>query len=143
MDEVNMPTTFVDKVKRKTFVIRESGRSTDFISPSFGHGCLFDCTYCVAPETLVTTPFGTKKAEEIQEGDLIISFSLDTLQPEIDLVTAVGQRDTDALYVISVDGQTVNVTGEHPFYTKNRGWVEARHLTEDDELLCDIHDLNQ
>jgi DNA repair photolyase len=46
MDEVNMPSTFVDKVKRKTFVIRESGRSTDFISPSFGHGCLFDCGYC-------------------------------------------------------------------------------------------------
>ena len=46
MDEVNMPSTFVEKVKRKTFVIRESGRSTDFISPSFGHGCLFDCGYC-------------------------------------------------------------------------------------------------
>jgi len=27
-------------------VIRPSGRSTDFISPSFGHGCLYDCTYC-------------------------------------------------------------------------------------------------
>jgi len=27
-------------------LIRESGRSTDFISPSFGHGCLFNCTYC-------------------------------------------------------------------------------------------------
>lgn len=26
--------------------IRPSGRSTDFISPSFGHGCLFNCTYC-------------------------------------------------------------------------------------------------
>ena len=27
-------------------VIRPSGRSTDFISPSFGHGCLYNCTYC-------------------------------------------------------------------------------------------------
>lgn len=26
--------------------IRESGRSTDFITPSFGHGCLYNCTYC-------------------------------------------------------------------------------------------------
>jgi len=33
-------------VTRKTFAIRESGRSTDFISPSFGFGCLYDCTYC-------------------------------------------------------------------------------------------------
>ena len=36
----------VDKVTRKTFTIRESGRSTDFISPSFGHGCLYNCSYC-------------------------------------------------------------------------------------------------
>jgi len=27
-------------------IIRESGRSTDFISPSFGHGCLYNCSYC-------------------------------------------------------------------------------------------------
>ena len=27
-------------------IIRPSGRSTDFIAPSFGHGCLYNCTYC-------------------------------------------------------------------------------------------------
>ena len=36
--------------------IRFSGRSTDYISPSFGQGCLYDCTYCTAkrhrPDTL-------------------------------------------------------------------------------------------
>ena len=131
------------KINRKSMLIRESGRSTDFISPSFGHGCLFNCTYCVTPDTLITTPFGLKMAEKIQEGDSIISFSLDTWQFETDLVSAVGERDTDELYVIEVDGQNVTVTGEHPFYTKNRGWVKAEHLTEDDELLCDIHDLIQ
>lgn len=31
---------------RKTFKIRESGRSTDFITPSFGIGCLLNCSYC-------------------------------------------------------------------------------------------------
>lgn len=36
----------VEKIRRKTFIIRESGRSTDFISPSFGHGCLYNCSYC-------------------------------------------------------------------------------------------------
>jgi len=133
----------ISKINRKSLIIRPSGRSTDFISPSFGHGCLYNCTYCVTPDTLITTPTGVKKAEEIQEGDQIVSFSLNTLKPEIDLVTAIGQRDTDELYVIEVAGQTVTVTGEHPFYTKNKGWVEAKHLTEDDELLCDNHGLNQ
>ena len=36
----------IKEVSRKSMVIRPSGRSTDFISPSFGHGCLFECTYC-------------------------------------------------------------------------------------------------
>ena len=36
----------VDFVERKSIKIRPSGRSTDFISPSFGHGCLYNCTYC-------------------------------------------------------------------------------------------------
>lgn len=36
----------VKEIIRKTFTIRESGRSTDFIAPSFGFGCLLDCSYC-------------------------------------------------------------------------------------------------
>lgn len=36
----------VEKITRKSMVIRPSGRSTDFISPSFGYGCLYNCTYC-------------------------------------------------------------------------------------------------
>lgn len=38
--------SIVKKVQRKSMPIRFSGRSTDFISPSFGHGCLYDCSYC-------------------------------------------------------------------------------------------------
>lgn len=36
----------IKKVTRKSIDIRESGRSTDFISPSFGFGCLLNCSYC-------------------------------------------------------------------------------------------------
>lgn len=36
----------IELVERKSFQIRKSGRSTDFISPSFGFGCLLDCSYC-------------------------------------------------------------------------------------------------
>jgi spore photoproduct lyase len=38
-----MSTEFI---KRKSLIIRESGRSTDYISPSFAFGCGFDCSYC-------------------------------------------------------------------------------------------------
>jgi spore photoproduct lyase len=38
--------TMVEHVNRKSMLIRPSGRSTDFISPSFGYGCLYNCSYC-------------------------------------------------------------------------------------------------
>lgn len=143
MDKLGISRQRVQEVVRKTFDIRPSGRSTDFISPSFGYGCLFDCSYCITPDSLIKIPLGSKRAEEIQEGDSIISFCLDNGKVETDLVTAVGQRDIDELYVIEVNGQTLYATAEHPFYTKSRGWVEAQYLTEDDELLCDSRDLDQ
>ena len=34
------------KINRKSMLIRESGRSSDYITPSFGFGCLFKCSYC-------------------------------------------------------------------------------------------------
>jgi len=36
----------IKKVTRKSMIIRESGRSSDYITPSFGYGCLFNCSYC-------------------------------------------------------------------------------------------------
>ena len=38
--------SLIENVTRKSMKIRPSGRSTDFISPSFGHGCLYNCSYC-------------------------------------------------------------------------------------------------
>lgn len=40
------PSHLVKNIIRKTFDIRPSGRSTDFITPSFGYGCLYNCSYC-------------------------------------------------------------------------------------------------
>jgi spore photoproduct lyase len=46
----------VDLVERKSMTIRYSGRSSDYISPSFGFGCLYNCGYCYVkrhtPESL-------------------------------------------------------------------------------------------
>lgn len=36
----------VKAITRKSKKIRFSGRSSDFIAPSFGYGCLYNCTYC-------------------------------------------------------------------------------------------------
>lgn len=39
-------TKIINKIDRKSMLIRHSGRSSDYISPSFGFGCLYNCSYC-------------------------------------------------------------------------------------------------
>lgn len=41
-----MKNKLIREITRKTFKIRESGRSSDYIAPSFGYGCLLNCSYC-------------------------------------------------------------------------------------------------
>ena len=60
----------VTQISRKSLTIRASGRSTDFISPSFGHGCLYDCTYCYMKRH---KPDGLDIAENI--GDILSEIS--------------------------------------------------------------------
>ena len=38
--------SLIKKTVRKSLEIKVSGRSTDFITPSFGFGCLYNCSYC-------------------------------------------------------------------------------------------------
>jgi spore photoproduct lyase len=51
-------------VQRKTFKIRKSGRSSDYITPSFGYGCLYKCTYCYMRRNI---PYGLSVAENIDD----------------------------------------------------------------------------
>ena len=43
---INKKPSLIEFQNRKVFTIRESGRSSDYITPSFGFGCLLDCYYC-------------------------------------------------------------------------------------------------
>lgn len=60
----------IKKVTRKTFEIRKSGRSTDFITPSFGYGCLLNCSYCYMKRHL---PNGLSIAVNI--GDILTAIN--------------------------------------------------------------------
>lgn len=45
------------------------------------------------------------------------------------------QVDEEILELEFDDGRKVKCTKDHKFLTKNRGWIEAQHLTENDELV--------
>jgi len=68
----------------------------------------------------------------------ILSYNQDTLEKEYKLITNFGMTNPDAeLLEIEDDvtGFKLQCTPEHKILTKNCGWVEAQHLTEEDELV--------
>lgn len=52
-------------------------------------------------------------------------------------LTQIGQTGivSDLISVETESGKTIVCTPDHQIFTKNRGWVEAQHLQEDDELV--------
>ena len=68
----------------------------------------------------------------------ILSYNQDTLEKEYKLITNFGMTNPEAeLLEIEDDvtGFKLQCTPEHKILTKNRGWIEAQHLTEEDELI--------
>lgn len=132
-----------NKVKREYLVLgvlsskkfQENGRSTDYISPSFANGCAMACNYCVEEGTLIRTSSGDVAVETLQEDDEVLSYDSSSEQLVSTRVWGVASRDVEEVVELEVGGQTLTVSLEHPILTR-RGWVEAQHLTEHDEVLC-------
>jgi hypothetical protein len=108
------------------------------------YGCSFVCSYCLPGDTLISTPNGLKRMDQIREGDAIFAVdnSLDSPQLVSAHVGHIFDREVEEVIELQVDGRTIELTPEHPVLTR-RGWVEAKDLTEDDEVLCDKTYLEQ
>ncbi len=126
----------VNPIEKKPFYKYLPGSKTLSIGSV---GCNLSCQFCLPPDSLISTPTGLKRIDEIEDGDEIIA--LDNSNNDLQLVsTHVGHvfdRESEEVIVLEVDGGRLELTPEHPVMTKNRGWVEAVNLTLDDEVLCD------
>ena len=71
----------IREVKRKAMVIRPSGRSTDYITPSFGHGCLYNCSYCYMKRHKPTGLDVANNHKDILENILVHSRFADVEKP--------------------------------------------------------------
>ena len=78
---------------------------------------------CVYEDTLITLADGTtKRADEIQTGDKILSYNFDTGEIEIDTVTRFVKVEREELINIKfADGTNVKVTIDHPLFAE-LGW---------------------
>tara|TARA_R100000234_G_scaffold109072_1_gene80779 strand:- start:1343 stop:2206 length:864 start_codon:yes stop_codon:yes gene_type:complete len=68
-------------IERKSMLIRPSGRSSDYITPSFGFGCEYKCSYCYMRRH---RPYGLEIATNTQEIiEAIERHSNDLIWPKI------------------------------------------------------------
>ncbi|WP_443944866.1 polymorphic toxin-type HINT domain-containing protein [Pedobacter sp. AW1-32] len=93
--------------------------------------CVFAC---FPAGTLVHTSKGQKAIEDILEGDEVWAWDEETNTTALKNVISTMQREVDATVEISLEGETIETTAEHPFYTRN-GWKDAADLNEGEELI--------
>lgn len=93
--------------------------------------------HCVNGSSLINMSDGSlKKLSEIQIGDEVISWNEQISKFEPEQVSAIydnGYRE--CLELQFENGQLLICTPDHEILTKNRGWVEAQDLTEEDDIL--------
>ncbi len=95
-------------------------------------GCPQHCLFCVPTDTLITLDDGEKiSIQDVSVGTVLRG------QNSENKVTKLYKRKSENIIKIEIDGgKILEVTPEHPIYTK-RGWVLANDLNENDEVLVD------
>ena len=102
-----------------------------------GLTCPYACIYCFPSGTKIMMIDGTEKViERVQKGDRIVSFNEITGKLDNAVVQQTMSRhyNEQMICIETGDGKVLKMTPEHPVFTK-RGWIEAKNLTEKDEVL--------
>lgn len=95
---------------------------------------------CVHSDSMITLADGSREMiKDITSGTSILSYNETTKEIEFDTVNEVIIQDLDKLWVnLEFDnGTNLKCTEDHPILT-TVGWVEAKDLTVEHELILEI-----
>ena len=73
--------------------------------------------------------------ETIKSGDKVISTDPETMETSPKTVLETYIREVTTLVHLTVNGEEIVTTVDHPFYVKNQGFIKAGELIVGDELL--------
>jgi RHS repeat-associated protein len=96
---------------------------------------------CFAAGTTVLTEHGFVAIETLEVGDVVWAYDPDTGESALKpiLKTGVNTQDTIWNLTLAKGGETYRheVTGSHPYFVPDIGWVEVAHLRVGNELLTE------
>lgn len=94
---------------------------------------------CLDYDTEVYTEEGIKKIGELVENKekiKVLSYNLNSSRIEYKYITNWYKKEYDEYYEIELEnGVKVKISGNHPVYVRNKGWVRVEDLKEGDEVL--------
>jgi len=90
---------------------------------------------CFVAGTMILTASGLVAIENIKAGDKVISTYPETMETSPKTVLETYIREVTTLVHLTVNGEEIVTTVDHPFYVKNQGFIKAGELIVGDELL--------
>jgi intein/homing endonuclease len=84
---------------------------------------------------MVLTTAGFVAIEKIKAGDIVISTNPDTLETAEKPVLETYVRQVDKLVHLTINGEKIVTTDNHPFFVQGRGFIEAGKLLVGDKLI--------
>ena len=90
---------------------------------------------CFIAGTTILTATGFVAIEKLAAGDKVISTNPDTLETAEKTVLETYVRQVDKLVHITINGEEIITTVDHPFYVQGRGFIEAGSLLVGDKLI--------
>jgi hypothetical protein len=91
---------------------------------------------CFIAGTLVSTPSGDRRIEEMKVGDPVFAFDVQRGKVVISKVLATSRRKTNDLCTLhEVSGHRFTCTSNHPIYSPGRRFIKAGELGQGDRLL--------
>ncbi len=95
---------------------------------------------CFSENTPITLANGEHlPIKDIKKGMNVLSYDFDTNEYITNEVKNVWNKDLNKDWILLEfdNNTTIECTMDHKFYTKNRGWVEAQYLNENDEFITE------
>lgn len=88
---------------------------------------------CFTGDTPVAVEHGQKCIDEIEIGDKVWAYNVETGETELKTVTKVYVHSVDEILHLYTDEGNIDTTTNHPFYVIGKGWVAAGDLAVGDE----------
>ena len=90
---------------------------------------------CFVAGTMILTAAGLVAIENIKAGSKVVSTNPETFEVAEKAVLETYVRETTELVHLTINGELIKTTHDHPFYVKDVGFVSAGELYIGDKLL--------